>query len=76
MATRQGQLNLERPTIVRTRPGQVLAVAATLALMLAVSAAFLPTWGSVVAVLLAVVVVLLVFSDDSDLPPAAGMALA
>jgi hypothetical protein len=35
---------MERLTVVRTRPGQVLALVATLALLLAVCATFLFFW--------------------------------
>lgn len=68
---------MEQLTVVRARPGQVLAMAGALALMLAICAAFLPVWGAVVAALLALLVVLLMlFLNDSSLPPTAGMALA
>ncbi|WP_395145518.1 hypothetical protein [Armatimonas sp.] len=61
---------------ILVQPGPVLALATTLALMLAISAALLPLWGAAVAVLLALVVVLLFFWNDPELPPTAGMALA
>jgi hypothetical protein len=67
---------MERLTVVRTRPGQVLALVATLALLLAVCATFLPPVGFGVAVLVALAAVLLFFWDDPDIPPAAGMVLA
>ena len=58
------------------RPGPALVLVATLALLLAISAAFLPLWSMAVVALLALLAVLLFFWNDPQLPPTAGMALA